>query len=70
MTGPRRPLQDRAARGHLDREALKSWVSQRVCDYKQLADVVLCDAIPRTPSGKILRRVLRARDASYAAVSE
>jgi acyl-CoA synthetase (AMP-forming)/AMP-acid ligase II len=58
------------ARGHLDREALKSWVSQRVCDYKQLADVVLCDAIPKTPSGKILRRVLRARDAGYAALSE
>jgi len=51
------------ARGALDREALKSWVAQRVADHKQLGDVVLCDAIPKTPSGKILRRVLRAQDA-------
>jgi acyl-coenzyme A synthetase/AMP-(fatty) acid ligase len=55
------------ARGDLDREALKSWVSQRVCDHKQLTDVVLCDAIPKTPSGKILRRVLREQDARKAA---
>ena len=51
------------ARGALDREALKGWVAQRVADYKQLGDVVVCDAIPKTPSGKILRRVLRAHDA-------
>ena len=31
--------------------------------YKQLGDVVRCEAIPKTPSGKILRRVLRAQDA-------
>jgi len=54
------------ARGVLDVQALKSWVAQRVPEYKQLADVVLCDAIPKTPSGKILRRALRAQDASRA----
>jgi acyl-CoA synthetase (AMP-forming)/AMP-acid ligase II len=57
-----RPVGYVVARGALDREALKSWVAERVSDYKQLADVVLCDAIPKTPSGKILRRVLRAQD--------
>jgi acyl-CoA synthetase (AMP-forming)/AMP-acid ligase II len=35
----------------------------RVVDYKRLGDVVLCDAIPKTASGKILRRALRALDA-------
>jgi acyl-coenzyme A synthetase/AMP-(fatty) acid ligase len=38
-------------------------VAQRAADYKQLGDVVVCDAIPKTPAGKILRRVLRAQDA-------
>ena len=52
------------ARGALDVDALRSWVAQRVPEYKQLAAVVLCEAIPKTPSGKILRRALRAQDAS------
>jgi acyl-CoA synthetase (AMP-forming)/AMP-acid ligase II len=54
------------ARGALDREALKAWVAQRVAEHKQIADVVLCEAIPKTPSGKILRRVLREQDAKRA----
>lgn len=56
------------ARAPLEIDELKAWVAQRVIAYKQLGDVVLCDAIPKTASGKILRRVLRqqdlARDAS------
>jgi acyl-CoA synthetase (AMP-forming)/AMP-acid ligase II len=51
------------ARGQLDPEELKHWVAQQVSEYKQLGDVVLCEAIPKSPSGKILRRVLRAQDA-------
>jgi acyl-CoA synthetase (AMP-forming)/AMP-acid ligase II len=51
------------ARGALDFEELKAWVAERVVDYKRLGDVVLCDSIPKTPSGKILRRALRALDA-------
>jgi acyl-coenzyme A synthetase/AMP-(fatty) acid ligase len=54
------------ARGALDSEVLKAWVAERVVDYKQLGDVVLCDSIPKTASGKILRRVLRALDAERA----
>jgi acyl-coenzyme A synthetase/AMP-(fatty) acid ligase len=38
-----------------------------VVDYKRLADVVLCDAIPKTAAGKILRRELRQRDARRGA---
>jgi len=50
-------------RDPLDREELKAWVAQRVIEYKQLGDVVLCESIPKALSGKILRRVLRAQDA-------
>ena len=49
-------------RGELDAPLLKAWLAERVVDFKQLADVVACDAIPKNPSGKILRRVLRGQD--------
>ena len=42
-------------------------LAERVVDFKQLADIVPCEAIPRNPSGKILRRVLRAQDAARVA---
>jgi len=46
----------------LDADALKAWVAERVVDYKRLGDVVFTDKIPKSPSGKILRRVLREAD--------
>ena len=51
-------------RAGYDPQALTAWVAQQVPEYKHLVEVVLCDAIPKTPSGKILRRVLRAQDAA------
>jgi 4-coumarate--CoA ligase len=51
-------------RGELDPEALKDWVAERVVEYKQLGDVVITDAIPKNPSGKILRRILRGQDSA------
>ena len=53
-------------RGAFEPDELKAWVAQRVVEYKQLGDVVPCESIPKSPSGKILRRVLRARDAERA----
>ena len=50
------------ARGVLDPAALAAWLAQQLPEYKHLAEVVVCEAIPKTPSGKILRRVLRAQD--------
>jgi acyl-CoA synthetase (AMP-forming)/AMP-acid ligase II len=44
-------------------EDLKQWVAQQVIDYKRLVDVVFCKTIPKSPTGKILRRELRALDA-------
>jgi acyl-CoA synthetase (AMP-forming)/AMP-acid ligase II len=51
----------------LDTAALIDWVAERVVAYKRIADVVLCDAIPKTAAGKILRRELRQRDARRSA---
>lgn len=38
---------------------LKTFVATKVAPYKQLADVVFVESIPRNPSGKILRRILK-----------
>jgi 4-coumarate--CoA ligase len=53
-------------RGAFEPDELKAWVAQRMVEYKQLGDVVPCESIPKSPSGKILRRVLRARHAERA----
>jgi len=50
----------------LDDEELMAWVAERVSEYKRLTAVVRTGAIPRNPSGKILRRVLRATDEGRA----
>jgi acyl-CoA synthetase (AMP-forming)/AMP-acid ligase II len=41
---------------------LLAWVGERVAHYKRPHAVRFTDAIPRTPSGKVLRRVLRERE--------
>jgi acyl-CoA synthetase (AMP-forming)/AMP-acid ligase II len=41
-------------------EALQDFVAGHVARYKQLRRVAFVDAIPKSPSGKILRRILRA----------
>lgn len=52
-----------AARHALRRE-IEAWVTARVAPHKRLrGGVVLVDAIPKSPSGKILRKDLRARAA-------
>jgi len=54
-------------RAQVDADELLSWVAARVAPHKRLRAVRFTDAIPRTPAGKILRRLLREpRDqASY-----
>jgi acyl-coenzyme A synthetase/AMP-(fatty) acid ligase len=37
------------------------FVSERVAPYKRIRTVEFIDAIPKSPSGKILRRVLKER---------
>jgi long-chain acyl-CoA synthetase len=43
----------------LELDALARFVSERVAGYKQIRHFEVIDAIPRTPSGKILRRMLK-----------
>ncbi len=42
-----------------DPDALMAWVAARVAPYKKVRSVEFVDAIPKSPSGKILRRLLR-----------
>jgi acyl-CoA synthetase (AMP-forming)/AMP-acid ligase II len=56
------------ATGDLDADALMSWVAERVAPYKRIRAVEFVDHIPKSPSGKILRRVLRDRGAPKAPV--
>ena len=51
------------ARGEADGDALMAWVAERVAPHKRLHDVVFVDRLPRTPAGKLLRRLLQP---SYA----
>jgi acyl-CoA synthetase (AMP-forming)/AMP-acid ligase II len=61
-----RPVAFVVLRGDLDPSALVDWAAERSAGYKRLADVVVVDSVPRSPAGKILRRVLR--DGLQAAV--
>jgi acyl-coenzyme A synthetase/AMP-(fatty) acid ligase len=45
----------------LDAAALTDYFATRLAGYKTIRKWHLTDAIPRTPSGKILRRMLKAR---------
>ncbi len=41
-------------------DELRASVSEQLASYKRIADIVVVDQIPRLPSGKVLRRDLRA----------
>jgi long-chain acyl-CoA synthetase len=43
----------------IDLDALARFVAERVAGYKQIRHFEVIDSIPRTPSGKILRRILK-----------
>jgi acyl-CoA synthetase (AMP-forming)/AMP-acid ligase II len=51
-------------RGEVDADELIAWVAERVAPHKRVRAVRLVDAIPRTPSGKLLRRLLIDQTAS------
>ena len=48
-------------------EALMAYVAERVASYKKIRAVEVIDAIPKSPSGKILRRVLKERERAVRA---
>jgi len=47
--------------GHVEPDALVTLVGDRLATYKRPREIVVVDEIPRLPSGKVLRRVLRER---------
>lgn len=51
----------------LSPEEIKQFVASQVANYKQIRHLEIIDTVPRSPSGKILRRVLR--DAATGAVN-
>jgi acyl-CoA synthetase (AMP-forming)/AMP-acid ligase II len=46
----------------LDADELMAYVAERVAPYKRIREVEFIDEIPKSASGKILRRELIARD--------
>ncbi|MBV9047598.1 MAG: AMP-binding protein, partial [Solirubrobacterales bacterium] len=48
------------ARGEVTADQLIGWVAERVAPHKRICAVEFVDAVPRLPSGKTVRRVLRA----------
>jgi long-chain acyl-CoA synthetase len=50
-----------STRGPVDPDELVALVADRLASYKQLSRVVIVPEIPRLPSGKVLRRVLKER---------
>jgi long-chain acyl-CoA synthetase len=44
---------------HLNADELMAWANGKLAAYKNVREIEFIDAIPRNPSGKILRRVLK-----------
>ena len=59
---PKAIVVPRGSREALTEEAVKAFVHAEVAHYKRLGYVEFVDAIPKSPSGKILRRVLVERE--------
>jgi acyl-coenzyme A synthetase/AMP-(fatty) acid ligase len=57
-------------RGELQADALVAWVAARVAPYKRLHGVHFAEALPRSPAGKLLRRVLVERERACACTAD
>jgi acyl-coenzyme A synthetase/AMP-(fatty) acid ligase len=51
-----------ALSGEATEEEIMAFVAERVAPYKRLRALEVVDEIPKSPSGKILRRVLNERE--------
>jgi len=54
-------------RGEIDAQTLQNFIAERVAPHKKIREVEFVDQIPKSPSGKILRRVLVERERLKAA---
>jgi acyl-CoA synthetase (AMP-forming)/AMP-acid ligase II len=57
------------AHGPVDEAELHAYIEERVAPYKRLAAIEVVDELPRTMTGKLLRRVLVERERTEVAVS-
>jgi acyl-CoA synthetase (AMP-forming)/AMP-acid ligase II len=55
-----RPVAFVVADGELDRDELQRFVDGQVAPYKRPREIVALSALPRSPTGKLLRRMLVA----------
>ena len=49
-------------RGKISEDEIIEWVRERISGYKRVREVEFVESLPRTPAGKLLRRVLRERE--------
>jgi len=56
------PIAYIVARGPVERAALDAWLAERLAPHKRPIDVIAVEQLPRTPSGKLRRQLLRDRD--------
>jgi acyl-CoA synthetase (AMP-forming)/AMP-acid ligase II len=49
-------------KGEADEQEIKDFVAERVAPYKKIREIEFIEQIPKSPSGKILRRVLVQRE--------
>ncbi len=52
----------RAGHEHVQPAELIAWANGKLATYKNVREVAYIDAIPRNPSGKILRRILKEQE--------
>lgn len=51
-----------AKSGHtVEEKSIVDFVAERVAEFKRIKGVVVLDSLPRNPSGKLLRRVLKEK---------
>ena len=50
--------------GELSEDDIKSYVAERVAPHKRVRSVEVVEAIPKSASGKILRRMLKEKEVS------
>jgi acyl-coenzyme A synthetase/AMP-(fatty) acid ligase len=47
---------------HVSAAELLAWANGKLATFKNVREIEFIDAIPRNPSGKILRRVLKQQE--------